>query len=120
RQLVSGYIEGFLQRERTGPEHLEELVSTLRKLSAGSEAKEAPLLKDSIEALARAAESRDLHGSGHGETVGQYCETLGRPLGLSSEEVRDHGFAGRVDDVGMMFVPVRILNNRGAYYVDAF
>ena len=28
RQLVSGYIEGFLQRERTGPEHLEELVGT--------------------------------------------------------------------------------------------
>ena len=26
RQLVSGYIEGFLQREHNGPEHLEELV----------------------------------------------------------------------------------------------
>jgi len=32
RQLVSGYIEGFLQREHNGPEHLEELISTLRKL----------------------------------------------------------------------------------------
>ena len=27
RQLISGYIEGFLQREHTGPEHLDELVS---------------------------------------------------------------------------------------------
>ena len=32
RHLVSGYIEGFLQREHNGPEHLEELVGTLRKL----------------------------------------------------------------------------------------
>src|SRR6202795_1620167 len=32
RQLISGYIEGFLHREHTGPEHLEELLSTLRKL----------------------------------------------------------------------------------------
>jgi diguanylate cyclase (GGDEF)-like protein len=120
RQLVSGYIEGFLQRERTGPEHLEELVTTLRKLSAGSEAKEAPLLKDSIEALARAAESRDMHGSGHGETVGQYCEILGRALGLSPEEVRDLGFAGRVHDVGKMFVPERILNKRGSLTEDEF
>ena len=31
RQLISGYIEGFLQREHTGPEHLEELLSTLQK-----------------------------------------------------------------------------------------
>ena len=29
RQQISAYIEGFLQRERTGPEQLEELTSTL-------------------------------------------------------------------------------------------
>src|SRR5437016_2981264 len=29
RQLISGYIEGFLQREHSGPEYLEELTSTL-------------------------------------------------------------------------------------------
>ena len=29
RQQISAYIEGFLQREHTGPEHLEELTSTL-------------------------------------------------------------------------------------------
>ena len=32
RQQISAYIEGFLQREHTGPEHLEELTTTLRKL----------------------------------------------------------------------------------------
>ena len=37
RQLISGYIEGFLQREHSGPEHLEELIATLKKYSGGEE-----------------------------------------------------------------------------------
>ena len=38
RQQISAYIEGFLQRERTGPEQLEELTSTtLYKLCGGDE-----------------------------------------------------------------------------------
>ncbi len=120
RQLVSGYIEGFLQRERTGPEHLEELVGTLRKLAVGPEEKAAPLLKDSIEALARAAESREVNASGHGDGVAQYCEMIARALGLTSEEVRDLGFAGRVHDVGKMFVPERVLNKPSSLTEDEF
>ncbi len=120
RQLVSGYIEGFLQRERTGPEHLEELVGTLRKLAVGPEEKAAPLLRDSIEALARAAESREVNASGHGDGVAQYCEMIARALGLTSEEVRDLGFAGRVHDVGKMFVPERVLNKPSSLTEDEF
>src|SRR5580698_5483022 len=37
RQLISSYIEGFLQREHNGPEHLEELIGTLRKLCASDD-----------------------------------------------------------------------------------
>src|SRR5207247_5759800 len=37
RQLISGYIEGFLQREHTGPEHLEELLTTLKKMCGDDE-----------------------------------------------------------------------------------
>jgi diguanylate cyclase (GGDEF)-like protein len=120
RQMVSGYIEGFLQRERTGPEHLEELVTTLRKLSVGHNEKELSLLKDSIEALSRAAESRELNGSGHGEAVAQYCEIIGRALGLPSAEVRELGFAGRVHDVGQMFVSERVLNKHGSLSEEEF
>ena len=36
--MISGYIEGFLQREHTGPEHVEELISTLKKM-CGEEAR---------------------------------------------------------------------------------
>ena len=120
RQLIAGYIEGFLQRERTGPEDLEELVSTLRKLSSTSEGKQPSLLRESIEALARAAESRELYTSGHGESVAEYCEMIGRALGLAPEEVRDLGFAGRVHDVGKMLVPDRVLNQQSTLKEEEF
>jgi diguanylate cyclase (GGDEF)-like protein len=120
RQLVSGYIEGFLQRERTGPEHLQELVETLRKLSAGNDQKNVPLMKDAIEALARAGESRELDAPGHGEAVAQCCEMMARALGLSQDEIRELGFAGRVHDVGKMFVPDRILNKRSTLSDEEF
>ena len=120
RQLVSGYIEGFLQRERTGSEHVEELVGTLRKLSAGADQKNIPILRDSIEALARAAESRELNVAGHGDAVAQYAEMIGRSLGLPPEEVHELGFAGRVHDVGKLFVPERILNKHHALADEEF
>ena len=120
RQLVSGFIEGFLQRERTGSEHVEELVGTLRKLSAGAEQKNLPILRDSIEALARAAESRELNAAGHGEAVAQYSEMIGRALGLPPDEIIELGFAGRVHDVGKLFVPEHILNKQNALAEEEF
>src|ERR1700751_2958243 len=50
RQQISAYIEGFLKRERAGPEQLEELTSTLYKLRGGEECK-VQLLKEAIETL---------------------------------------------------------------------
>lgn len=120
RQLVSGYIEGFLQRERAGAEQVEELVGTLRKLAAGAETKNLPILRDSIEALTRAAESRELNVAGHGDAVAQYSEMIGRSLGLPPEEVQELGFAGRVHDVGKLFVPERILNKHNALAEEEF
>src|SRR5450631_31515 len=120
RQLVSGYIEGFLQRERAGAEQVEELVGTLRKLAAGAEQKNLPILTDSIEALTRAAESRELNAAGHGDAVAQYSEMIGRSLALPPEEVRELGFAGRVHDVGKLFVPERILNKHNALAEEEF
>lgn len=120
RQLVSGYIEGFLQRERTGPEQLEELVSTLRKLAPGTVERDASLLQDSIEALARTSESREVNASGHGEAVAQYCEMIGRALRLSQVDTRELGFVGRVHDVGKMFVPERILNKQSSLTEEEF
>ncbi len=120
RQQISAYIEGFLQRERTGPEQLEELSSTLYKLCGGDESCNVPLLKEAIESLSRAAESREIQTSGHGDLVARYTEVIGRALGLSSDEKADLVFAARVHDVGKIFVPESILNRPGSLSDEEF
>jgi HD-GYP domain-containing protein (c-di-GMP phosphodiesterase class II) len=113
RQLISGYIEGFMQRASTGPEQLEELVNTLRKLCGGGQEGDRQGLKEGIEALTRASEQREPHAQGHGEQCGHYAGIIARGLNLSPQEVQDITFAARVHDVGKLFVPERILNKSG-------
>ena len=102
--MISGYIEGFLQREHTGPEHVEELITTLKKM-CGEEAHSTQILREAIETLTNAAESRELNSAGHGEMVARYSEIIARSLGLPPEDVGDLVFAARVHDVGKLFVP---------------
>jgi len=123
RQLVSGYIEGFLQREHTGPEHLDELLTTLKKLSSGEEEEEGhntQVLRESIEVLTRAAELREINGTGHGDLASRYCQLIARALRLPAEEIEDLAYAARVHDVGKVFVPDRILNKNGPLTDDEF
>ena len=120
RQQISAYIEGFLQREDTGPEHLEELTATLRKLCGTDEGCNVTLLKESIEALSRAAESRELRTAGHGDLVARYSETIAHALGLSADEISELVYAARVHDVGKIFIPERILNKTGPLTDDEF
>jgi HD-GYP domain-containing protein (c-di-GMP phosphodiesterase class II) len=107
--LISGYIEGFMHREHTGPERLEELTSTLRKLCGGEECN-PQILREAIESLTYAAESREITAAGHSEAVSRCSEIIARALGLPDTEVRDIAFAARVHDVGKIFIPDRILN----------
>jgi diguanylate cyclase (GGDEF)-like protein len=118
RQQISAYIEGFLQREHTGPEQLEELTSTLFKLCGGKEDCNVAVLKEAIESLSRAAESRELQTAGHGDMVARYTAVVARALGLSPEETADLVFAARVHDVGKIFVPESILNKPGPLSED--
>ena len=112
-QLVSGYIEGFLQRENSGAEDLEELVATLRKLCRGREEIDRQALKEGIETVARAAEMREPQADGHGERCAYYAGIIARGLKLSEAEVDDIIFAARVHDLGKLFIPERILNKPG-------
>ena len=120
RQQISSYIEGFLQREHNGPEHLEELQSMLLKFCGGEADCNVPLLRESIEILSRAAESRELRTSGHGDLVARYAEILARSLHLPTEETVNLIYAARVHDVGKIFVPERILNKPGPLTDDEF
>jgi diguanylate cyclase (GGDEF)-like protein len=120
RQQISAYIEGFLQREHNGPEQLEELCSTLYKLCGGDQDCRVPLLKEAIESLSRAAESRELQSAGHGDLVARYSEVIARALGLSPEETADLVYAARVHDVGKIFLSERILNKPGPLNDEEF
>jgi diguanylate cyclase (GGDEF)-like protein len=120
RQQISAYIEGFLQRERTGPEQLEELTSTLYKLCGGDHDCKVQLLREAIESLSRAAESREVATAGHGDMVARYSEVMARALGLSSEETADLVYAARVHDVGKIFVPDQVLNKPGPLSDEEF
>jgi len=120
RQLVSGYIEGFLQREHNGPEHLEELVTTLRKLCVREDGMDQRAMKEAIEALSRAAELREHNAAGHGEQCAHYAGITARGLNLSEQELEDVTFAARVHDVGKLFIPDQILNKPGALTEDEF
>src|SRR5229473_2212390 len=120
RQLVSGYIEGFLQREHNGPEHLEELVSTLRKLSGREDDGDQRAMKEAVEALSRAAELREQYAAGHGEQCGHYAGIIARGLNLSAQEVEEATLAARVHDVGKLFIADRILNKPGSLTEDEF
>jgi len=78
------------------------------------------VLRDAIEALASAAESRERDVSGHGEAVAQYSEMIGRALRLPAEDLRELGFAGRVHDVGKMFIAEKVLNKRSSLTDEEF
>jgi diguanylate cyclase (GGDEF)-like protein len=120
RQLVSGYIEGFLQREHNGPEHLEELVGTLRKLCGREDDEDQRAMREAVEALSRAAELREHNAAGHGEQTSHFAGIIARGLNLSEQEVENVTFAARVHDVGKLFVPERILNKAGSLREDEF
>src|SRR5579884_1999508 len=109
RQLISAYIEGFLHREHTGPEYVDELVVTLRKL-CGSDDSRVDLLREGLETISRAAEARVMEVTNHGETVSRYACAIGRELGLEEKEIADLGFAARIHDIGKIFIPERMLN----------
>ncbi|MBZ5681492.1 MAG: diguanylate cyclase [Acidobacteriia bacterium] len=120
RQQISAYIEGFLQREHAGLEHLEELTSTLRKLCTSDQECNVPLLKESIEVLSRAAESREVRSAGHGDMVARYTEIVARALHLPADQTEDLVYAARVHDVGKIFVPDHILNKPGPLTDEEF
>ena len=118
RQLLTAYIEGFLQREHTGPESVEELVATLKKMCGPDQSRET--LMEGIVALSRAAETRETQAGGHGEMVCRYAEGLGTELGMTHEEMEDLSYAGRVHDVGKLIVPEKLLCKPGPLSEDEY
>lgn len=118
RQLLTAYIEGFLQREHSGPESVQELTATLKKMCAAAESRES--LMDALFALSRASEGREVHASGLGEACAREVEALGRELGMREDELMDVVYAARVHDLGKLILPEKILCKPGPLTEDEF
>ena len=118
RQQLSTYIESFLQQDRTQAADLEELTSTLHRLCG--EACNLQVLKESIEALAKAGESREFHAAGHSDMVGRYTDIIGRALALPPDELVELVYAARVHDVGKIFVPEHVVTKPGPLTEEEF
>ncbi len=118
RQLISAYIEGFLQREHNSPDDLDELVSMFRKWCSRADGTDRSALKESLEVLNRAAELREINSDGHGDKVAHHACLIGEGLKLEPQLLEELQFAARVHDVGKLFVPERILNKSGALTED--
>jgi diguanylate cyclase (GGDEF)-like protein len=114
KQLVTTYIEGFLQRENNGPEAVQSLVTTLEQLAASLDpSKAVESLMEAVRMLTRAAETREVYAAGHGEAVAKHCSLIAHELGLSNDEVSRITFSARVHDVGKILISERILNKPG-------
>src|SRR6266436_2194718 len=120
RQMIASFVEGFLQRDHTGPEHVEEAVSALVRIGGVGENCHPEVLREAIEALARASESRETYAAGHSDRIVRCAEMLARALDVPTDELADLQFAARVHDVGKLFLPEKILNKPGTLTEDEF
>lgn len=118
RQLLNAYMEGFLQREHSGHESVQELVMTLRRMYTSGSTREA--MMDAVLALSRATEGREVHASGMGERSARYVDAVCRELGMSPEESLDTIYAARVHDVGKLIIPEQVLCKPSALTAEEF
>jgi len=66
-------------------------------------------LMQTIEAIARAAESRDPYTAGHEREVARLAEAMAMEMGLSEHECEGIRVAGLLHDIGKLQVPMEIL-----------
>ncbi len=119
RQLLATYVQGFVQREHTGPEFVDELVANLQKHArATPDARKA--LMNAIDALARAVETREVHSAGHGAFVSRHAVAIARELGLPENEIAELAYAARVHDVGKIIIPEKILCKPGKLSAEEY
>ena len=119
RQLVSGYIEGFLQREHNGPEApgrtgrhaaqaVRRVLATERRLRFERPLKLCRGRRNCVSTMPPATANN----------AGTMLESSRSGLNLPAKEVEDIAFAGRVHDVGKLFISERILNKSGPLTED--
>jgi len=119
RQLINTYLESILRREHV-PSAVE-IVDALEKISAAlGERDRATVLRDAVRTVTRALEAREIHATGHGDTVASYVRAIGEELALLDSDLAELIFAAQVHDVGKIILPERLLNKPTALNFDEY
>jgi diguanylate cyclase (GGDEF)-like protein len=119
RKIINSALEGLLLREHFASE--DEIVSALRRIAAQvPEAEAVSALRQAVRAITRAVEARELHATGHGDTVASYVAAIAGELPFSPQEKDDLIFAAQVHDVGKIVVPESILTKPGTLTFEEY
>jgi diguanylate cyclase (GGDEF)-like protein/putative nucleotidyltransferase with HDIG domain len=99
--------------------HSAEIEDILAARKAGQRSGEEAHLATVLN-LAQALDMRDSGTARHSQTVGRYCELMGRELGLSRDRIERLRLAGLLHDIGKIGVPDSILGKPGALTDEEF
>jgi diguanylate cyclase (GGDEF)-like protein/putative nucleotidyltransferase with HDIG domain len=99
--------------------HSAEIEDILSAREAGQRTGEEAHLA-TVLGLAQALDLRDSGTARHSQTVGRYCEWMGRELGLSRDRIERVRLAGLLHDIGKIGVPDSILGKPGALTDEEF
>ena len=71
------------------------------------------MLEGTIQAITLMVETRDLYTAGHQQRVTQLACAIAQEMGLSNERIQMIQMAGRLHDLGKLFIPIEILSKPG-------
>ena len=113
-QYVDVFQEGDTERRVMGM--LRDITDLKEKeaLQAGRLVELQRILDKTVEALGRTTEIRDPYTAGHQIRVAWLTCELGRRLKLSEDRLRGLETAGKLHDLGKLYVPAEFLSKPGA------
>ena len=78
------------------------------------------ILRELIEAFARAVDLKDEYTQGHSTRVAEYSVKIAQELGKSEEECEQIYYAGLLHDIGKILIPSKIINKPGKLTNDEY
>jgi len=100
-------VRQYLERTAAAVEEVREANQSLRRAH-----------KDTIAALSRSMEAKDLYTGGHTERVAAVAVGLARRLGFRDEELEAIEFGALLHDIGKIGIPEHVLSKPGKLTED--
>ncbi len=110
-----------LEREnREYQEYLEEKVESRTAALIEKHRSLQKLFLNTVEAIARAIEAKDLYTVGHSKRVSKYCAYIAQKMAIDVEEIHNIEVAGLLHDVGKIGIADSILGKSTKLSIDEY